>query len=355
MTDHIERDTKIPALQLRTRGARATWHLYFRLHGREHRPKLGDARTMGRPQARQIALRWLAEVAEGRHPCERQDRRTVADLRARYDEVHAPRKKPSSQESDRRLWDLHILPELGRLDVAAVTQAHVNDMHHRMRATPYQANRAVALLHKAFSLAMRWGWCERNPASVERYREQRRKRVPQADEVRRLFEALEAMRAEQPWFVGLVELLVFTGCRLREILHARHEWVRDGALHLPDSKTGAKAVPLNEPAREALARIPRIVGNPYVICGRERGPLVGHFKHWRRLLQQAEIADLRIHDLRRLYASVSLSAGVQLDQVGQVLGHASITTTRGYAYLQTDAARLAAEVAGQVFVKLRSR
>jgi integrase len=173
--------------------------------------------------------------------------------------------------------------------------------------------------------------------------------------VRRLLEALDGMRPAQPWFVGLVELLIFTGCRLREILNARHEWVRDGALHLPDSKTGEKVVPLNEPAREALARLPRIVGNPYLICGRSRGPLVGHFKLWRQLLEAAQVTDLRIHDLRRLYASVSLSAGVQLDQVGQVLGHASITTTRGYAYLQQDAARLAAEVAGQVFLKLRSQ
>lgn len=355
MTDRTEHDPKIPGLILRHRATRSSWHLYFRLHGREHRPKLGDARVMNRPQARQIALQWLSEVAQGRDPQQRADRRSVADLRARYDEVHAPRKKPSSQASDRRLWELHILPALGELQVAAVTQANVNDLHHAMRATPYQANRAASLLHKAFQLAMRWGWCERNPASVERYRETRRRRVPTPDEVRRLFEALEAMRAAQPWFVGLVELLVFTGCRLREILHARHEWVRDGALHLPDSKTGAKVVPLNEPAREAYARIPRIVGNPHVICGRARGPLVGHFKHWRRLLERAEIAELRIHDLRRLYVSTSLSAGVPLDQVGQVVGHASIATTRGYAYLQTDAARVASEVAGAAFLKLKPR
>lgn len=60
-----------------------------------------------------------------------------------------------------------------------------------------------------------------------------------------------------------------------------------------------------------------------------------------------------IHDLRRLYVSTSLSAGVPLDQIGQVVGHASIATTRGYAYLQTDAARLAAEMAGRQFDRLK--
>lgn len=350
----VEHDPKVPGLQLRHRATRSSWHLYYRLEGRQHRPKIGDARVVTRAQARQIALQWLAKVTIGEHPRPDQDRRTVADLRRRYDEVHAPRKKPSSQAGDRHLWDAHVLPALGHLDVARVTQAHINDLHHAMRETPYQANRAASLLHKAFKLAGKWGWREGdNPVQVERYKEHKRRRVPTAEEVRRLFEVLERKRNVDPWFVGLIELLVFTGCRRNEIRLAQHSWVRDGALHLPDSKTGAKVVPLNEPAREALARIPRIVGNPYVICGRGRDPLSGYFKHWRQLLAEAEVTDLRLHDLRRLYASVSLSAGVQLDQVGQVLGHASITTTRGYAYLQTDAARLAAEIAGQQFVSIK--
>lgn len=351
----VTHDARVPGLQLRDRAGSSGWFLYYRLDGRQHRPKIGDARVLTRPQARQIALQWLAEVAQGRHPHPDRERRTVAHLRARYDEVHAPRKKASSQAADRHLWDAYVIPALGRHDVAKVTQADVNDLHHALRAKPYTANRVVALLHKAFELAITWGWRDTNPVRVERYREQRRKRVPTADEVRHLLQALDAMRPEQPWFVGMVELLVFTGCRLREIMNARWEWVRDGALHLPDSKTGAKVVPLNQPARDALARIPRIVGNPHLIAGRERGPLVGHFKHWRRLLAMAGIQDLRIHDLRRLYVSTSLSAGVPLDQIGQVVGHASIATTRGYAYLQTDAARLAAELAGQQFERLRKK
>ena len=349
----IEHDARVPGLQLRHRATRSSWHLYYRLDGRQHRPKIGDARVITRPQARQIALQWLAKIAQGEHPRQDQDRRTVADLRARYDEVHAPRKKPSSQAADRHLWDTYIIPALGRQDVAKVGQADVNDLHHAMRATPYTANRMVALLHKAFELAVTWGWRENNPVHVERYREHRRKRVPSADETRRLLDAIDTLRAEQPWASGLFELLVFTGCRLREIMNARWEWMTDGTLNLPDSKTGAKSIPLNQPAREALARIPRIVGNPHVIAGTGRGPLQGHFKHWRRLLATADITNLHINDLRRLYVSTSLSAGVPLDQIGQVVGHASIATTRGYAYLQTDAAKLEAEMAGQQFERMR--
>lgn len=355
MTDRTERDPKIPGLILRHRASRSSWHLYFRLDGREHRPKIGDARIFTRPQARQIALQWLAEVAQGRHPQPDRERRTVADLRARYDEVHAPRKKPSSQRDDRSLWDQRIIPAIGHLQVDRVTTAHITDLHHAMRATPYRANRVVALLHKAFNLAVRWGWRPDNPVRVERYREAKRRRVPTHIETAHLLCALDAMREENPWFVGMIELLIFTGCRAREISDARWEWVRENALHLPDSKTGAKVVPLNEPARYALSRIPRIVGNPYIVAGKGRSPILSYAKRWRALLAEAGIQDLRVHDLRRLYVSTSLSAGVPLDQIGQVVGHASIQTTRGYAYLQTDAARLAAELAGQHFERLRKK
>ena len=79
------------------------------------------------------------------------------------------------------------------------------------------------------------------------------------------------------------------------------------------------------------------------------------FKYWRKLLSAARIDGLRLHDLRRTFASVSLSSGVTLDQVGQVLGHASVQTTRGYAYLAQDAARAAAELTGTALSAMRKK
>ena len=47
---------------------------------------------------------------------------------------------------------------------------------------------------------------------------------------------------------------MFTGCRLREILHLRWEHVdlERGLLFLPDSKSGRKTVILNAPAMAVL-------------------------------------------------------------------------------------------------------
>jgi integrase len=64
-------------------------------------------------------------------------------------------------------------------------------------------------------------------------------------------------------------LLVLTGARLNEILSLRWEWVdfEAACLRLPDSKTGAKTIYLNAPALDVLSRMPRLEGNPHVICG----------------------------------------------------------------------------------------
>lgn len=47
-----------------------------------------------------------------------------------------------------------------------------------------------------------------------------------------------------------------------------------------------------------------------------------------------ELGDVRFHDLRHTFASMTLAAGVEPYKVSRWLGHASITTTDGiYAHL----------------------
>ena len=66
-------------------------------------------------------------------------------------------------------------------------------------------------------------------------------------------------------------LLLYTGARLSEIQTLRWEYIRGNRIHLPDSKTGAKTIPLNAPSLEVLANAQRIAGNPYVVAGAKEG------------------------------------------------------------------------------------
>jgi integrase len=68
--------------------------------------------------------------------------------------------------------------------------------------------------------------------------------------------------------------------------------------------TGRKAVHLSPPAVALLQAIPRLEGNPYVICGEKAGQhLVNLEKPWRRIRKAAKLDDVRLHDLRHSFAT----------------------------------------------------
>ena len=106
---------------------------------------------------------------------------------------------------------------------------------------------------------------------------------------------------------------------------------------MPDSKTGAKTIPLNEPALEVLADAKRAEGNPYVIVGtRESAYLTDLQKPWRRVRKADELEDVCIHDLRHTFASRALALGEGLPMIGRLLGHRRVETTARYAHLARD-------------------
>ena len=117
-----------------------------------------------------------------------------------------------------------------------------------------------------------------------------------------------------------------------------------GEIRLPDTKTGAKVVPLGAAARELLASLPSWEGNPYVIVGdRPNSHFIGIQKVWERIRRQAGLDDVRIHDLRHSFASVGASSGDSLLVIGALLGHRDHGTTQRYAHLSDDPLQAAAD------------
>ena len=152
-----------------------------------------------------------------------------------------------------------------------------------------------------------------------------------------------------PPAVAAIRLLLFTGARLSEILHLRWEDVdlQKGLLVLPDSKTGAKQIFLNEAATLLLKGTPRVEANPHVIQGAKPGNcLVNLQKPWRKIRTQANLPDVRINDLRHSFASMAVGSGLPLPIIGGLLGHTQPSTTARYAHLADDPLRAAASLVG---------
>ena len=164
----------------------------------------------------------------------------------------------------------------------------------------------------------------------------------------RLGETLAEIESEGdvlPSTITAIRLLLLTGCRRDEILTLRWEHVdmERGVLVLPDSKTGAKTVPLGEAALDVLACAPHLRRNPYVCPGvKEGGRLVGLQKAWERIREKAGLEDVRVHDLRHSFASVGAGSGMGLPILGALLGHREAATTQRYAHLAADPLKEAA-------------
>lgn len=123
----------------------------------------------------------------------------MRDLGERYMAEHAEtRKKATSIPNDRRLISAHLLPALGSKKVSSVTRADIAALHHSLRATPYEANRMLAMASKMFGLAERWGLRPdgSNPAkNIDRYKEEKRERYLSSVEVARLWSVLNSEEA----------------------------------------------------------------------------------------------------------------------------------------------------------------
>ena len=80
---------------------------------------------------------------------------------------------------------------------------------------------------------------------------------------------MESEGVELPSAILAVRLLILTGCRLNEIMTLKWDYVDlvGKRLNLPNSKTGAKAVYLGQPAIDLLRAAESIPGNPWVITG----------------------------------------------------------------------------------------
>jgi integrase len=364
-----------------------SWVCEYRPYGggrgvAKKRVTLGKTSQLTPEQARNAAADMLAAVRLGRDPAqEKLERRaslTVGQLIDLFDAQYVrPMLKPGTAASHRIALE-ELRGAHGTLKATALTRAHVTTLHFRMADRPYAANRAAAVWSKAFAWAAEAGLMPEghNPVrGVKKYREQGRERFLTIEELARLGDALRnGETVGLPYFVdetkptakhapkvdhrrvkldrfatAAIRLLILTGARLREILHAKWEQIdiERGLIFLADSKTGKKPLYLSAAAQEVLADIPRIEGNPHVIAGAKDGaPRSDLKKPWAAVSRAAGLEGVRIHDLRHSFASFGAGASLGLPIIGKLLGHSQPATTARYAHLDADPLRRAANTIG---------
>ena len=345
-------DCEVPgfAARITARGVVA-FVLSYRIHGRQRRYTIGGWPEWSVKEARDRAIELRRQIRDGQDPLARKalDRAAplVTDLAERYLADYAePNNRPSSIRNNRQMLDGIIRPNLGRIPVAAVTKVDIERLHRSLHATPYRANRVLALLSKMFSLAIEWGMRPDNPAlGIARCPEQRREKWLRTDELERLVATLREHPDQQA--ANAIRLLLYTGARKREVLDAtwgqfdvdRGTWMKPSA-HTKQKRT--EFVPLSEAALRVLRAMKREAESDFLFPGRIEGqPLENLRKAWTEVCESAALTGVRIHDLRHTYASHLVSSGVPLAIVGKLLGHTQSRTTERYAHLADEVLRKA--------------
>jgi integrase len=354
--DYLVFDSELAGFGVRVMpSGRKSYLVQYRSGGRTRRFSLGQHGALTAEEARKEAMKRLGEVAKGGNPSEEASRKrrapTVAALCDQFAAEYMPQHcKPRTAFDYQRVIDRFIRPRFGSFKIADLTRADVAELHHALRATPYQANRVLSVLSKMFNQAELWGLRPdgSNPCRlVRKFAEQKKERYLSDAELVRLGDALAEMEdagAESVHVIAAFRLLMLTGCRLREIQTLRWADVTPTHLLLPNSKTGARRIPLPPAARAVLDDLPCLPENPYVIAGKLPGSHIADLERpWRRVRARAGLDDVRIHDLRHTYASMAVSNGIDLLTVGKILGHSNFQTTMRYAHLSDDPQQRAAE------------
>lgn len=339
----------------------------YRVHGRQRTMTLGSTKLLSVEDARNRAKRAFVQLLDKQDPfAARQERELMFnELAAFYLKNYAIPHKKTGFEDARRIR-IYLLPVWKNRSVSSITRLDVLELHRKIaemkdckRGGPYSANRVRELVQRMFSLAKSWEMLPdsfSNPAvGIKDYKEIQRDRYLNSDEVARLATALS--KESNIYIAAAIWLYLLTGLRKQELLSIRWtdvDWnARQLRLASGTTKNGRPLYqPLSAQALDILKSLPKVHGNPHVFPssfqGRHR---VAITKAWHRIRRNADLEDVRIHDLRRTTGSWLAQSGASLQLIGKVLNHSNEQSTAVYAHLQTSDARAALEQHGEQLAK----
>lgn len=316
------------------------------------------------------------------------DRITLSEwVRESWLPVIEPRIKPSTFDSYRSNMETHVLPAIGSRPLQQLTATMLNALYgellcrggERGPLSPKTVSYVHTIVHKALADAVDAGVAPRNVAERAKpprpNRHQRREiQCWEPHELARFLEATRGTRLEDAW-----RLAAMTGMRRGEVLGLRWGDVDLDAARLAVrnavvtvSYAVLESSPKNHQARVVdldpetveLLREHRVrqqadrdqwsadhVDRDLVIAKENGEPIhpQSFSQAFDRLVRNAALRRIRLHDLRHTHATIAVRAGVPLKVISERLGHESpVFTLKQYAHvmpgMQAEAAVQIAEL-----------
>lgn len=352
-------DAEVPGLIVEKRvTGTATFFYRYRDHlGKRRHHKLGTVGSLAVADARKAARQVAAHIALGNDPKAARTPPTQAPtVRSFAESDYLPyaRHTKRSARTDAGFLRNHLLPAVGDRPLDEVTALDISQLvqTYRNSHTPAGANRLLALCRVFFKLALEREvpGLERNPAeAIRSYQENnQRNRFLSLEETQRLMR--EVQRSQNRDLPQIVLMLLLTGARRSEVLHARWQGIdlQRRQWHIPHTKSGyARYVPISDALTKILSQLPSLGTSEYLFPSPQTGqPYSDIFRPWDAARRRAGMPEVRLHDLRHSFASFLVNQGHSLYEVQRLLGHSQITTTQRYAHLSQERLRQASDDVG---------
>ena len=346
-----------------------TYYLVKKVNGKTLYVRLCDAGNTSLVEAYKLFAEQMALVNRGKNPNVEKNKVantiTIGDFFNNYyfpnhSKVH---KRKSSQREDECYFRLHLAPmhpyRMVDIDRALVVKLQ-REIHDKSGV--YAANHSIKLLRQMYNKAIDWGLEMINPASrIRLYKEIKRDRFLQEDELSRFFAALAAEPDVQ--FRYFVYLCLFLGQRrsnIQAIKWSDISFERE-VLYIPDTKTGKpQVVPLPKQALELLREMEtfRNPDSPWLFPttgGSRSGHMENPKKKWNALMERAGLHDLRMHDLRRTFASYQAITGSSNEIIGKALGDTTPAVISTYARLSEHPVRQSMQRGADEIMRLATK
>lgn len=275
-----------------------------------------------------------------------------------------PSVRPRTYERYEEIVRLHIVPVLGCHKLQNVSAQHVQAFYTKKLKEGFSALTVISfhnLLHKALETAVKWNLVARNVCKVvDPPRRQRFEVRPLTlEQIQHLLAVVEGHRLE-----ALFKLALATGMRRGEILGLKWQdidlergklQIRRVLSRIPSKMPGKgyeEAEPKTQKSRRAIIIAPFALKalkehrihqedekqkagihwqeHDYVFCtslGTHLNPTRDVLDQLKIFLKQANLPEIRFHDLRHSAATLLLSLGVHPKVVQEILGHSQISMT----------------------------
>jgi integrase len=334
--------------------------------------RLGSFPDISVEQAQRLAAKTIGNIAGGENPAENKRiekaKQSLGDAFERYMSMHAAPREIKAADDFRALWERCVgrMPERptkkhGRprtkhpagvdwsgKKIDSISNSDVRKLHAAIGEThSTMANRVLEILSTVFNRAIEWGAACPNPVlGIRPFKENKRDRFIQSDELPKFFEALRNDTSVD--FQHFVLLALLTGARRNNVLAMKWEEISldRASWRIPITKNGEPViVPLVDEAI-AILRARGVKPNGYVFpANSATGHITPPKKRWQALRERAGVSDLRVHDLRRSLGSWQAITGASLAIIGKSLGHKSADATMIYARLSMDPVRASVNTA----------